>query len=468
MIDYSITKYIIKNNRTIHFNDLDDYDRVKQVFIASDFDISDDCANHFKGMKSLERFDVLDKRSRFYSEDGVLYANVTKNPKDKLRSKEMFYNFDDDFSGRVLVAFPTNYPCKSFAIPDGTIAICKGAFESTNIEELTLPSSLEFIDFHSLEATKSLRLLRVPNKMIVIYDHFEIGKEGDYTIERNDGKSLNEEIASLWESVTAPLPNEPKDEEHLGLKFKGNVLYPRYIVWPNEEGHKEISTALTDKEKVLLYWQKHKALDKCSDDDRIMMALFLFLIDPCKLHPSDGYEANIIMDIAFGGNGVYDAWLKKQACSSKDYKNLKELLNNDKVRFLDYISVSTIHHLLKERGEDILGALSEKDNVVAISNLLFIREATFLHDASSLMSKAAKLGDPVSMWETTLDLYRHGEGNMPIVLALLHKLANGETNLPYIHLDDLMWDAKNNLKWIENNRNEIDKGNYGAPFDYAK
>lgn len=454
MFDYSIDKYIIKNNRTIHFNDLDDYDRVKQVFIASDFDISDDCANHFKGMKSLERFEVVDKRSRFFSEDGVLYANFTKNPKDKLRSKEMFYNFSDDFSGRVLVAFPTNYPHKSFSIPDGTIAICKGAFESTNIEELTLPSSLEFIDFHALEATKSLRLLRVPNKTIVIYDHIEIGKEGDFTIKSNDGKPLNEEIASLWESVTAPLPTEPKDEELLGLKYKGYLLYPRYIVWPNEEGHKEISTALTDKENVLLYWQRHKALDKFCDDDRIMMALFLFLIDPCKLHPSDGDEANVIMDMAFGDNGVEDAWLKKQAGSSRDYKHLKELLNIDKVRFLDYISVSSIHQLLKERGENILEVLSEKDNVVAVSNLLFLREVIFLHDAPYLMLKAAKLGDPVSMWETALDLYRHGEGNMPIVLALLHKLANGETNLPYIHLDDLMWDAKNNFTWLEKQRIE--------------
>ena len=93
---------------------------------------------------------------------------------------------------------------------------------------MTLPSSLEFIDFHALEATKSLRLLRVPNKTIVIYDHIEIGKEGDFTIKSNDGKPLNEEIASLWESVTAPLPTEPKDEELLGLKYKGYLLYLKF------------------------------------------------------------------------------------------------------------------------------------------------------------------------------------------------------------------------------------------------
>lgn len=104
MIDYSIDKYIIKNNRTIQFDDFNDFDRVKQVFIASDFDVSQNCTNHFNGMKSLERFVVLDKHSRFYTEDGVLYANLTKNPKDKLRSKEMFHNFEDCFSGRVPVS----------------------------------------------------------------------------------------------------------------------------------------------------------------------------------------------------------------------------------------------------------------------------------------------------------------------------------------------------------------------------
>ena len=64
MIDYSIDKYIIKNNQTLQFDDLDNFDRVKQVFIASVFDVSHNCANHFNGMKSLERFEVLDKHSR--------------------------------------------------------------------------------------------------------------------------------------------------------------------------------------------------------------------------------------------------------------------------------------------------------------------------------------------------------------------------------------------------------------------
>lgn len=92
----------------ICYGDLDDYDRVKTVFISNDFDIDDDCSNHFVGMRSLERFEVCDKRSRFYTEDGVLFTNLRNE--DRLREKEMFFDFPKEISGRVLVAFPTNYP----------------------------------------------------------------------------------------------------------------------------------------------------------------------------------------------------------------------------------------------------------------------------------------------------------------------------------------------------------------------
>jgi len=50
MQDYLIEKLVIRNGRMIVNSDLDDYDRVKIVFIASDFDIDNDCCNHFSGM----------------------------------------------------------------------------------------------------------------------------------------------------------------------------------------------------------------------------------------------------------------------------------------------------------------------------------------------------------------------------------------------------------------------------------
>ena len=94
MTDYSIEKLIIRNGRMICYGDLDDYDRVKAVFIANDFDLDDDCSNHFAGMRSLERFEVCDRRSRFYTEDGVLFANVRND--DRIREKEMFYDLPED------------------------------------------------------------------------------------------------------------------------------------------------------------------------------------------------------------------------------------------------------------------------------------------------------------------------------------------------------------------------------------
>lgn len=244
------------------------------------------------------------------------------------------------------------------------------------------------------------------------------------------------------------------------------MIYPRYIVWPNEDGHETVSSALDTKHTILSYWQQNKNLDDCSDDDRLLTALFLFHIDPTKLHPTDAIEADVIIDMAFG-NEIEDAWLKKQAGSPRDYKHLKMLLNNDKVRFLDFIGVSTIHMLLKKRAETILEPLIVNNNLIAISNLLFIRDVTFFDDAPYLMNKAAKLGDPVSMWATAHSLYRRDNGNVQLVLALWHKLANGETHLPYKHLDDITWDAKNNLKWIENNRKDsqmVTTENIDLPF----
>lgn len=449
MIDYSIEKYVINNHRTIQYDDLVNFDRVKKVIIISDFDISIDCANHFAGMKSLEQFEVVDNRSRFYTENGVLYANITKNPKDKLRSKDMFDNIWDDFSGKILVAFPTNYPQKAYAIPEGTVAICKGAFESTNIEELSLPTTLEFIDFHALEATHNLRVLRVPNKKIEIYDHFEIGKEEDFSIVSSCGSPLSESIIEKWHAVTAPFPNEPKDENLLGAKFQGNVVYSRNIVWPSEEGHTEILTVLSNKDKILSYYLKHKNLDNVSDENRLLLALFLYLIDSCKLHPANETEANTVIDMVFGAQGVDDDWLKRQAGSPRDYKQLCRLLSNDRIRFLDFISVTTIHGLLTNRAKNILTPLVENNNIFALSNLLYILNATFLHDAPNLMIKAAKLGDPVSMWMTALEAYRQGEENLDVAINLWKKLSQGEVILPHIHLEDIIWDARNNLKWIE-------------------
>ena len=145
MPDYSVEKFIIRNGRVLGYDEFYDFDRVKIAFIESDFDMDDDCSNHFLCMKDLERFEVLDERSRFYTEEGVLFVNVREKGNDRIRDKELFYDFPDILTGKVLVAFPTNYPQKKYSVPNGTVAICKGAFEGTVIEELTLPDSIQFI-----------------------------------------------------------------------------------------------------------------------------------------------------------------------------------------------------------------------------------------------------------------------------------------------------------------------------------
>ena len=92
MPDYSIEKYIISNNRTLGYDDFYDFDRVKVAFIESDFDMDDDSANHFLCMKDLERFDVLDDKSRFYTEEGVLFVNVGRKQTDLLHLICAFVN----------------------------------------------------------------------------------------------------------------------------------------------------------------------------------------------------------------------------------------------------------------------------------------------------------------------------------------------------------------------------------------
>ena len=58
--------------------------------------------------------------------------NVRKYVYDRIREKEMFYDFPKDIAGIVFVAFLTNYLQTSYSIPEGTVVIAKGAFEETS------------------------------------------------------------------------------------------------------------------------------------------------------------------------------------------------------------------------------------------------------------------------------------------------------------------------------------------------
>ena len=456
----------------ICYGDLDDYDRVKAVFIANDFDLDDDCSNHFAGMRSLERFEVCDRRSRFYTEDGVLFANVRND--DRIREKEMFYDLPEDIVGKILVAFPTNYPQTKYSVPDGTVALAKGAFEYTHIEELSLPSSLRFIDFHALDDTSSLRVLKVPNSTeLIIMDHFTIGKQCDFSIVcNNENEQLDEDVLRLWKSLTEPFSWTDQNEENLGKALYHNVCYPYEILWPNEDSHSELSVALMSKQNILSYFKEAKHTDV---DDSIMLALFLFKLDAHLLHPSTSDEAEVVLEMLFGDTLVNENWLKKFAGSPRDYKMLRQLLNNDKVRFIDYVGSSTKHDLLKSRAEAILEPLAEQGYIGAIVNLLHIKDIHFLNESPSLVKKAAELGDPVSMWSISSQMDLTKESERAVAVSLWERLSEGKNILPYMHKEDIQWSARSNLKWIESHNLDKEFGikypqidipeEYGSQYD---
>ena len=459
MKDYSIKELVIVNNQMIEWRDFCDYDKVKTVYIVKDFDIDDDCGNHFGGMKSLERFVVCNEKSRFYTEDGVLFVNIEKSVEDKIREKEMFCHFPKNIAGKVLVAFPTNYSQKKYSIPNGTIAIAKGAFESTNIEELTIPSSICFVDLHALTNTNNLRVLRVPNsKEIFINDQFYMGKEGDFNIiSNNENEELSEDIIHLWDPESVEMIN--RDEDNLGKVLYENYTYCHEIVWPNDNSQTELSAALMSKQIILSYYLKAR---RSSVNDKIMLALFFFLIDTHMLHPSSSQEAELILEMLFGKSNVDEDWLKKYAGSPENFKILHQLLKTDKVRFLDYVGSSTMSDLLKSRAKDILKPLAKKGYIGAIVNLLHIGDIYPPVEEELLIKQAAQLGYPESIWLLASKARLKEESEKEMALKLWKRLSEDKNLLPSPNKEDIQWLARNNLKWMKTHKYTENT------FDYQK
>lgn len=450
MPDYSIEKYIISNNRILGYDDFYDFDRVKVVFIESDFDIDDDCSNHFMFMNDLERFDVLDNGSRFYTEDGVLFVNLRGNSRDRIRNKELFFYFPEDLTGKVLVAFPTNYPNKRYSIPQGTVAICRGAFEKTNIKELVLPDSIQYIDFHALEDTDCLTTLCVPDKMIEIMDHFKFGTKDDFKIiSNNDNSYLSSEVLKMWENLTAPFIVDELPDDELGKRFRGEMAtYPRYITWSDDKSEKELKAVISEKDSVFEYYSMHK--DNKDRGTQNMLALLFYMVRPCILHPSSKAEAEILIDMMFGNKGLVTDWLKKYAGSPRDYKQLNRLLQSDPVVFFHYIRNSTVKKLFLERSKDLLMNLSEKNDIIAIPNLLAIVDDK--HSVSwnaDIIQKALTIHEPVTMWDMARFLFKMGGERAIKAKKLFHDLAYSENILPHPHIADIKRNALNNYMWID-------------------
>ena len=199
MKDFSVETYLIRNHKVVKDPDSVGFDRVEEVQIKCDFDLTDCTCNHFWGMKRLKRFKVLSKNSRFYTTEGVLFADISPDPNDDMREKEMFWDLPKDFHGKVLVAFPTDYPNRKYVVPEGINAIGKGAFDHTSIEELTLPDSIQYIGLDAFSYTKNLTVLRLPdNRHIVQINQQEMGGDNKVSFESNNGLPLSEGVLWLW------------------------------------------------------------------------------------------------------------------------------------------------------------------------------------------------------------------------------------------------------------------------------
>ena len=114
----------------------------------------------------------------------------------------MLFDFLEKPQGRVLVAFPPNHPAKKFDIPSDVVAICNSAFAFSKLEELTIPDSVEQINFAVFANMGNLKILRVPNKMIKMYlDHYDYEPTDFELYSNNEKVFLDDEVVRFWNEV---------------------------------------------------------------------------------------------------------------------------------------------------------------------------------------------------------------------------------------------------------------------------
>ena len=356
MIDYSVGKYIIKDNQILTSKTLCDFDRVKEVDIECDFDLSDEIGGHFTKLRDLERFVVLSEDSAFFTEDGVLFANISSDPHGELRQKEMFRYLPESIHGKVLVAFPPACPIRKYVVPDGTKDIASGAFCGADIEELSLPDSIEYIGLEAFSETKSLTVLRVPNKESIVQLNLDnVGTDNNVIVNSNSDSPLDDRVSYMWSLAVGTAGNRLQVDKNLRKCFYEHY-YLRPIAWPDDKSRMDILNALKSKEGIISYYLK--MMNRGADDalkvafnpnDAILDALFYYLIEPHHLHPSNKEEADIISKLVFGESGITEPWIGKYAKNDTDYKALCNLLHTDKVRLFDYISSTAIKKILEPK-----------------------------------------------------------------------------------------------------------------------
>lgn len=172
-----VEEYTISSDEIIESGYFDGYSNLKKVIIKYDFLTDDDCYTRFGSYTpNLERFEVKNNRSPFFTKDGVLYMNIDKAWKREQEKDNINYHLWNcelsSLSGIRLVAMPPKYKKLSFEIPDFVETIGCSAFCGSNLESLTIPNSIKSIGTGGLGEMYHLKELRIPysNKISYILD----------------------------------------------------------------------------------------------------------------------------------------------------------------------------------------------------------------------------------------------------------------------------------------------------------
>ena len=139
------SSFVMPYNNVLRVDLFDDFpykNNIREFIIDRNFDYDNDVGSHFHNLPCLEKFTVI-QPSPFSVEDGVLYIDNC----DEMEGSNILFDFTEKPQGRVLVAFPPNHPAKKFVIPSDVVAICNSAFAYSKLEELTIPDSVEQINF---------------------------------------------------------------------------------------------------------------------------------------------------------------------------------------------------------------------------------------------------------------------------------------------------------------------------------
>ena len=187
----------------LEYDTLENYDKVKVLTISHNFAFDDDKAGPFSHLKSLREFRVTSHNLRVYVEDGILYTN------DSTWLYEECDLPQAATCGKILLAVPPAYPTEHLVIPEGVSLIYSGALNGCRFKTVTLPDSLEVIDFYALNDIEGLECIRVPNKYIEVLDQWIT----DVKYESKDGCALDKEVCELWDFWTIPTTSYPVNED---------------------------------------------------------------------------------------------------------------------------------------------------------------------------------------------------------------------------------------------------------------